>query len=69
MPRTTKSFATKDGKAYFKNTGRYNEFTKTAKNKFRNDAPSSMRQRNLAQSGKHTGAALSANNVKRELGL
>lgn len=47
MSTTVKSHV-KNGHAYFKNTGGYNEFTKQAKNSMNNNAPSATHQRNLA---------------------
>jgi len=69
MPTKTRSYATNDGRAYYRNSGRYNEFTKKAKEKFINGSSSSLKQKSLAQAGNNTGAAISTNKAKNELGL
>jgi hypothetical protein len=50
MPSTTKSHV-KNGHAYFKNTGRYNEVKTSAKDSVNNDSSSSLIQTNLASKG------------------
>ncbi|HWC57482.1 MAG TPA: hypothetical protein VG621_00810 [Candidatus Paceibacterota bacterium] len=67
MPTHTKSFATRDGRAYFKHTGTYNEFLKKQV-KFRG-GPSAKKQKNLAARGDKTAAAITTNRVAKELGL
>lgn len=68
MPTRTRSYATRDGKAYYRSTGRYNEFTRDAENQF-NNGSSSLRQKKLAMSGSNTGAAISTNKARKALGL
>lgn len=69
MLHTARSFATRDGKAYFKRTGRSNEFTKQSKHLFRNDAPSALKQKKLVIPGDRSGAALTTEEVKKDLEL
>jgi len=67
MPTSAKSHV-KNGRAYFKNTGRYNEATKSAVNGMINDAPSAAKQKNLAPKGKKSAAATTTKKVLSELG-
>lgn len=67
MPNVTRSHV-KNGHAYFKKTGRYNEVSKKALNGFINDAPSSLKQKKLVRSGKNSASAITLRNVRLELG-
>jgi hypothetical protein len=67
MPTTKKSHV-KDGHAYFKNTGRYNEVTKKAIGTVENNAPSALGQKKLAVGGNKTAAAITTKKIWEALG-
>lgn len=68
MPKETRSHVDSKGRAYFKNTGRYNEVTKAALNSIRNDASAAVKQENLAPKGNKTAAAITTKAAMKELG-
>lgn len=69
MPKETRSFATKDGKAFYKQPGRYYEVRRSAKRNHKSYGPSSLKQKFLV-SKLHTGAASGMlKQLKKELGI
>lgn len=68
MQTVVRSFATRDGKAYYKHTGRYYEFKKSAKKKFINDSSSALKQ-NLVNYSDNSAAVITTKAAMKEFGL
>ena len=66
MPKTV-SYV-KNGRTFFKRTGRYNEVILEAKNSVKNDAPSALNQKNLAPKGNNTAASITLKELENEIG-
>lgn len=70
MPKAAnRSHVNSNRQAFYKHAGRYNEVTKDASGRIKNDASSALDQKDLAPAGNQSAAAITLRNVEEELGL
>ena len=67
MKKITRSHF-RNGQAYYKFTGRWNEVTKSAIARFPGSGTSSLKQKNLTKAGKNSAASITTRKVLKELG-